>query len=132
MGFNQEDLHLDNILNTENGPVFIDWADCARSHPFFSMHRVLRLWDCDSPDKAELEKELVTEAYLGAFSHLATAQQLSKEFELTERLSLLYQALRCLEISREQKPDSPWGEHCFNRAARYMGDAMTGVNDSKT
>ena len=86
----------------------------------------------DDPDKADIEKELVTEAYLGAFSHLATAEQLSKEFELTERLSLLYQALRCLEISREQKPDSPWGENCFNRAARYMGDAMTGVNGSKT
>jgi hypothetical protein len=130
MGFNQEDLHLDNILNTQNGPVFIDWADCARSHPFFSMHRTLRLWGGDDPDRAELEKQIVTQAYLGAFIHLATADQLSNEFDLTERLSLLYQALRCLEISREQMPDSPWGEHCFNRAARYMGDAMTGINGS--
>ena len=130
VGFNQEDLHLDNILNTQNGPVFIDWADCARSHPFFSMHRALRLWNGDDPDKVELEKQIVTEAYLGAVSHLATSDQLSIEFDLTKRLSLLYQALRCLEISREQKSDSPWGKHCFNRAARYMEDAMSEISDS--
>jgi hypothetical protein len=124
MGFNQEDLHLENILNTPNGPMFIDWADCALSHPFFGVQRPFRLWRGEDPETIQVEKEIAKQAYLDAFSHLAGHDRLSREFEMTEQLSLLYDAFRCQEISREQKSDSPFGVYCFKRAERYMKDAI--------
>jgi len=128
--FSQEDFHLLNVLNTETGPVFIDWADCARAHPFFSLHRVFHLWGDKDPEISRLEKTKVKEAYLEEFRHLAAASTLQSEFDLTRQLSPLYQALRCLEISRDQNRHSPWGKHCFNRAARYMTATFSDHVDS--
>ena len=122
--FGQEDLHLSNILNTNSGPVFIDWADCAQSHPFFGIHRAFDLWGVDDAEISRREMEAVKRAYLDEFSHLAPHEILEAEFDLTGTLSLLYQAFRCQEISSAQDPDSPWGKHCFVRAARYMNRAI--------
>lgn len=122
--FNQEDFHFENVLYTSEGPVFIDWADCAKSHPFFTAHRALKLWHLEDRNAFERENEKVTAAYLEEFSHLADTAALRAEFELTAQLSPLYQAFRWQELSRDQNRDSAWGSFCFDWAAKRMAKAM--------
>lgn len=122
--FNQEDLHFENVLNTSEGPVFIDWADCAKSHPFFSVHQTLNLWRYDNPTVFERDKEAVKAAYLDKFSHFADNATLRTEFELTGQLSPLYQAFRWQERSQDENQDSAWGSFCFDRSAQRMAKAI--------
>ena len=122
--FNQEDFHFDNVLNTGEGPVFIDWADCAKSHPFFSVHRALTLWRWEDPEHYESVKDRVIDGYLDRFSHLASSEELKAEFELAGQLSRLYQAFLWQERSHELNHESAWGSFCFDRAALLMKRAI--------
>lgn len=120
-----EDFHRGNILLTDSGPVFIDWADCARAHPFFGLHQFLRLLGKEPTDALSRAKIAIRNAYVESFSQFASPGQLEAEFKLTDQLSLLYQSFRCVELSLVQKRDSPWGIHCFNRAGNYLRLAIS-------
>jgi len=120
-----EDFHRGNILLADSGPVFIDWADCARAHPFFGLHQVLRLLDKEPSEAISQAKIALRNTYVESFNQFAGPSQLEAEFNITGQLSLLYQSLRCLEISLDQKRDSPWGISCFNRAGKFLRLAIS-------
>ena len=122
--FNQEDFHFDNVLNTPQGPVFIDWADCAKSHPFFSVERALALWRWEDREHYDRVQDEVISGYLDRFGHLASAAALRAEFELAGKLSRLYQAFLWQERSKDLNHHSAWGSFCFDRAARLMQKAV--------
>ena len=127
MGLVQEDLHFDNILNTTNGPVIIDWADCAMAHPLFSYHRILRLWGRELSDTDRLERAHVTQAYLDAFSHLAEDKQLHHEVELIRPLYRLYNAFHWQELALERGGRANWGVRCSENVMAFMQAAIDEV-----
>lgn len=126
---NQEDLHFDNILNTPDGPVFIDWADCAIAHPLFGLDRILALWGQHPSELEQQEKERVQEAYLDSFGHLADRDQLISEWELCRSLRMLYLAFHWQELARQNRNGSQWGQLCAANAVKFLQRAIDQVLD---
>jgi hypothetical protein len=76
------DLSPGNILNSQDGCVFLDWADAYIGPPFLAFE-YLRSYARRRSDCADLSGSTLREAYLEEWTHLLGSQTFARATELT-------------------------------------------------
>lgn len=107
------DLNNGNVLKRDGQYAIVDWGDCALAHPFSSLRTVFVSVEIvlDLPDYDPATAPL-RDAYLNAWSHYDSFQNLMTNFKLAHRLSSLVSTLSWYEgITNMAAADAVEYEH---------------------
>ncbi len=85
------DLWASNIIDTDSGPVIIDWEDACLSHPFFSLWYLLQ--SSDWLDPRPTTRGRIRDAYLEPWARYGSPGELRATFDLAQRLAPLSAAV---------------------------------------
>jgi hypothetical protein len=100
------DLHPDNIVITESGPLFYDWSDGAVAHPFFELLTAPgTLREIDSRPEAAARYRRI---YLEAWRDFGSGERLEEAFALSQKLLPCYHALSYYWIIQNTEPTARW------------------------
>ena len=80
-----------NIIDTDSGPVIIDWEDACLSHPFFSLWYLLQ--SSDWLDPRPTTRGRIRDAYLEPWARYGSPGELRATFDLAQRLAPLSAAI---------------------------------------
>jgi hypothetical protein len=115
VSFVQQDFRDGNIAVHGRTYIFYDWSDTVLTHPFFSACRfleyVLTTRDCPRRVRRLATRERyarLRDAYLEPWTEYASIARLRQEFERTQRLNTLYQAVRWYRELPYSEVGSPW------------------------
>jgi hypothetical protein len=102
-----DDFHDGNILLKAGKFIFFDWAECALTHPFFTMIIVLRYTKhVFGYDESQLA--CLRDAYLAPWQDYASKERLLRAFELAQRLGLLCRALTWHQTVQHLEEADQW------------------------
>jgi Ser/Thr protein kinase RdoA (MazF antagonist) len=96
------DFHPWNVMADGKELRIFDWSDASVAHPLFDLATLFQ------PTDDETARSAVLEAYLAAWSHLASAAELRAEYELARPLAHVHQAISYLRINEALAPDERW------------------------
>lgn len=81
-----------NTLVNETGCVFLDWAECCVSHPFWAFEHLLGLLKRAQPHRAEWE-EILRDFYSRVWRHYIPEAALAQLHALSPLMTVLLDAL---------------------------------------
>ena len=81
------DLTASNIMDTDEGPVILDWSDSSISHPFFTMFRLIHDAASLLPASSAETRRRLRDAYLEPWLAVAPMPELLRAFEIAQRLA---------------------------------------------
>lgn len=100
-----DDFHDGNIFIREGRFIFMDWAESAVAHPFFSMQVFLRGigYRLNLPDDAP-ELTQLRDVYLHAWRDYDTEANLLHAYELAQPLAMISRALTWYAATKDLPP----------------------------
>ncbi|MCO6450852.1 MAG: phosphotransferase [Caldilineales bacterium] len=122
------DLHDANVFVDGDRITFIDWGDCALTHPFFTMNVTLAVLQYrlgleeNSPELAELQN-----LYLAAWTDFGSPDRLRKALDLALRLGSLSRALNWHQALADSPPED-WGEDA-DGVSRWLRRLLTTLSE---
>lgn len=98
---NHDDLHQNNVLVRDGGPLIFDWGDACVSHPFLTLAVTLRFAALKT-GRAEGSAEIAAlrDAYLEPWSDRASTRDLRDAAELGRRIGQISRTLTFYAVAR--------------------------------
>lgn len=104
-----DDFHDGNIFVQDGQYIFMDWAECAVAHPFFSMNVFLR----SANYRLDLEQhdlDALRDTYLSAWELDLSPADLMRAWDVSQVLATFCRALTWYAITKDLPPAIKAGE----------------------